>query len=135
MTEYIYVAGAVIRNHDGDVLCALRSVTMSMPGLWEFPGGKLEPNESAEECLVREIEEELGCAIQVGRQIADVIYEYPSIRVRLVTYESKLASGTPVAREHERLLWLPVSRLTELEWAPADWPTVDALRRSESHES
>jgi len=127
MTKTIHVAGAVIRNQDGDVLCALRSQTMSMPGLWEFPGGKLEANETAEQCLVREIEEELGCIIQVGRLIADVVHEYPSIRVRLVTYESSLAIGTPAAREHERLIWLPVNRLTELEWAPADLPTVDAL--------
>ncbi|RJX38785.1 (deoxy)nucleoside triphosphate pyrophosphohydrolase [Paenibacillus pinisoli] len=127
MTKTIHVAGAVIRNQDGYVLCALRSRTMSMPGLWEFPGGKLEAEETAEQCLVREIEEELGCIIQVGRLIADVVHEYPTIRVRLVTYESSLASGTPAAREHERLIWLPVNRLTELEWAPADLPTVDAL--------
>ncbi|REK71437.1 (deoxy)nucleoside triphosphate pyrophosphohydrolase [Paenibacillus paeoniae] len=134
MTEYILVAGAVIRNDQGEVLCALRSETMSMPRLWEFPGGKLEPNESAEQCLVREILEELGYVIQVGDLIADVIHEYPSIRVRLVTYESKLASGMPVAQEHEQLLWLPVNRMRELEWAPADWPTVEALIKAQSQE-
>ncbi|MDF2652440.1 MAG: (deoxy)nucleoside triphosphate pyrophosphohydrolase, partial [Paenibacillus sp.] len=62
----IDVVGAVIFNNNNEVLCALRSQTMSLPGLWEFPGGKIEPNETPQECLVREIQEELNCSIQVG---------------------------------------------------------------------
>lgn len=123
----VYVAGAVISSPQGEVLCALRSAAMSMPSLWEFPGGKLEADESPASCLIREIKEELGCDIEVGELIEDVEYAYPSIQVRLVTYHATIVNGTPIAREHERLQWLPIARLTELEWAPADIPTVEKL--------
>lgn len=127
MVKTVHVAGAVIQNERGEILCALRSASMSMPGLWEFPGGKLEPEESPQSCLVREIKEELGCEIQVGEMIADVVHQYPSIRVHLLTYFAEIIGGEPAAREHERLLWLPAHRLLELEWAPADIPTVERL--------
>lgn len=127
MIKTIHVAGAVIRNGRGEILCALRSACMSMPGLWEFPGGKLEPGESPQSCLVREIKEELGCEIEVGELIADVVHEYPAIRVHLITCSAVIVGGVPEAREHERLIWLPASRLRELEWAAADLPTVERL--------
>jgi 8-oxo-dGTP diphosphatase len=127
VNKMIHVAGAVIQNAQGEILCALRSAGMSMPGLWEFPGGKLETGESPQSCLVREIKEELGCEIEVGGMIADVEHDYPSIRVHLMTYFAAIVSGVPEAREHERLEWLPASRLRELEWAPADLSTVDKL--------
>ncbi|MFD0960839.1 (deoxy)nucleoside triphosphate pyrophosphohydrolase [Paenibacillus chungangensis] len=125
----ITVAGAVIRNNEQMVLCALRSGNMTMPGLWEFPGGKLEAGEAPEETLVREIREELGCAIDVGELIEDVVHDYPSVRIRLLTYWAIVVEGKPCANEHEQLLWLPSERLHELEWAPADLPTVVHIQR------
>jgi 8-oxo-dGTP diphosphatase len=125
--KMIMVAGAVIRNERQEILCALRSSRMSMSGLWEFPGGKLEPHESAETCLIREIEEELGCLIEVGSSIEDTLYQYPEIQVRLLTYYATIKRGVPVPREHEKLIWLPASELDGLEWAPADLPTVQRL--------
>lgn len=125
------VAGAVIISDDeSKVLCALRSSSMSMAGLWEFPGGKIEPGESPEQCLVREISEELDCVIRVGELIADVRHAYPNAEIRLRTYRAAIAEGTPNPREHERLLWLPIAELKQLTWAPADLPTVEALERS-----
>lgn len=62
-----------------------------------------------------------------GGMIADVEHDYPSIRINLMTYFAAVVSGVPEAREHERLAWLPASRLHELEWAPADLSTVDKL--------
>jgi 8-oxo-dGTP diphosphatase len=123
----IDVVGAVIFNNNNEVLCALRSQTMSLPGLWEFPGGKIEPNETPQECLVREIQEELNCSIQVGDLVADATHEYPSIIVRLITYKAVVTQGTPTPNEHEKLVWLPLDQLTTLEWAPADLPTIDRL--------
>jgi len=124
------VVGAVIENEAGEVLCARRSDAMGRGGLWEFPGGKIEPGESPEESLRREIREELGCEIAVGEQIAEAVHGYPDLVVRLITYRARLTGGLPEAREHAELRWVPVGRLGELEWAPADLPTVRRLQRS-----
>ncbi|GGF95227.1 (deoxy)nucleoside triphosphate pyrophosphohydrolase [Paenibacillus abyssi] len=118
------VVGAVIINEKNEVLCALRSTDMSMPGLWEFPGGKIEPGETPGESLTREIREELNCSIAVGELVADVTHVYPAITVRLMTYKAIIVDGVPKPNEHEKLIWLPLEQLHSLEWAPADIPTV-----------
>ena len=123
----IDVVGAVIFNESNQILCALRSQQMSLPGLWEFPGGKIEPNESPEGSLIREIQEELNCIIEVGDLVADATYEYPTITVRLITYKATIVDGVPNPNEHEKLIWLSIDKLHTLEWAPADLPTIDAL--------
>lgn len=123
----IEVVGAVIVNDRGEILCALRSQAMSMPGFWEFPGGKIDPAEQPEAALVREIEEELGCTIAVGELVADCTHPYPGVTVRLRTFMARIIQGEPVPAEHEALQWLPAARLGELCWAPADIPSVEAL--------
>jgi 8-oxo-dGTP diphosphatase len=100
---------------------------MSLPGLWEFPGGKIEPAEVPEETLRREIREELDCVIQVGAMVADTTYQYPNLIVRLMTFYAAVIQGEPTPSEHEKLVWLPRTQLSELNWAPADIPTVEKL--------
>jgi 8-oxo-dGTP diphosphatase len=125
----IDVVGAVIINEKNEVLCALRSQTMSLPGFWEFPGGKIETGETPQESLKREIREELNCTIEVGDLVADATHEYPTIIVRLITYFARIIDGTPIANEHEKLIWLSINELDSLEWAPADLPTIEALKQ------
>lgn len=127
MKKTVRVVGAVIMNEKDEVLCALRSPDMSLPNLWEFPGGKIEEGEAPEETLVREIKEELGCTIQVQEKIEEVHHEYPSVIVNLLTYKAEIIKGVPKAKEHSELKWVPLQELLTLEWAPADVPTVDAL--------
>ncbi|WP_258728390.1 8-oxo-dGTP diphosphatase MutT [Bacillus atrophaeus] len=127
MKKTIKVAAAVIQNDNNMILCALRSPTMSLANLWEFPGGKLEEGENAQEALVREIEEELGCKIEAGEVIADIHHEYEKVIVNLISIRAKIVDGEPVAKEHAELRWVPVSELESLEWAPADLPTLTAL--------
>jgi 8-oxo-dGTP diphosphatase len=102
---------------------------MSLPGYWEFPGGKIEPGEDPRDALAREINEELHCHISVGELIADITHEYPNIIVRLMTYHAKIVNGKPIPHEHERLIWLSMDQLHTLEWAPADIPTIDNLTK------
>ncbi|MCY8519932.1 (deoxy)nucleoside triphosphate pyrophosphohydrolase [Bacillus atrophaeus] len=127
MKKTIKVAAAVIQNDNNMILCALRSPIMSFSNLWEFPGGKLEEGENAQEALVREIEEELGCKIEAGEVIADIHHEYEKVIVNLISIRAKIVDGEPVAKEHAELRWVPVSELESLEWAPADLPTLTAL--------
>jgi 8-oxo-dGTP diphosphatase len=123
----VKVVGAIIRNDEGEILCALRSPKMSLPNYWEFPGGKIEQGESPEQSLVREIKEELDCEIQVHNFVEEVMYEYPKVIVNLLTYEATIVTGIPVAKEHAKLEWKNLNELRDLDWAPADIPTVDKL--------
>lgn len=127
MTKSVEVVGAIIQNENGDILCALRSETMSMPNLWEFPGGKIEPGELPEVTLQREIKEELCCTIQVGALVEDTTHESPSITVRLRTYRATITNGQPTPTEHAELRWVAVTDLRELDWAPADIPAVETI--------
>ncbi|PWK15973.1 (deoxy)nucleoside triphosphate pyrophosphohydrolase [Tumebacillus permanentifrigoris] len=127
MKKTVDVVGAVIRNEKNEVLCALRSQNMSLPGLWEFPGGKIEPGETPQESLKREIIEELDCEIEVGELVADATHEYEKVIVHLITYFATVVGGEPKASEHEKLVWLPSEQLCSLNWAPADLPTLDKL--------
>lgn len=130
MKKTIRVVGAVIYNDRNEILCALRSPKMSLPNLWEFPGGKIEPNESPEQSLVREIEEELGCRIEVHAHIETTLHEYEAIHVELATYRSEIVAGQPVAKEHAELRWVPIPHLEQLDWAPADIPAVQKIKRA-----
>lgn len=128
MKKTIKVVGAIIENNDNEILCALRSKDMSLPMLWEFPGGKIEEGESVNEAIVREIKEELDCDIEVISIFNDNTHEYENIIVNLITIKCKLIDGIPKAKEHAKLLWLPVDYLESLNWAPADIPAVKLLK-------
>lgn len=127
MKKRVSVVGAVIFNEKNEILCALRSPTMSLPSYWEFPGGKINEGEMPQEALIREIKEELGCLISVGEKIEEVDHEYENIIVLLATYKAYIESGIPKAFEHADLKWVQVEKLLELKWAPADIPTVNIL--------
>ncbi len=119
----LVVVGAVIVRA-GQVLCARRGPVGALPGMWEFPGGKIEPGESAEQALRREILEELGCSIEVGQQITTTTHAYDFGVVRLTTYACSLTDGEPTPTEHDEIRWVPPAKLPELDWAPADIPAV-----------
>ncbi len=125
MTREIAVVGAVIVA-DGRILCTRRG-TGPLAGLWEFPGGKVEPGESPQDALVREIREELSCTIHVGEQITTTRHEYDFATIVLMTFACSLADGEPVLTEHTETRWLSPDDLGELTWAPADLPTVELL--------
>ena len=126
MKNLFDVVGAVILR-DGNVLCARRGPDGSLPGLWEFPGGKIEANESPKEALAREIAEELNCIIKVGDQVESTTYEYDFAIITLTTFYCVLANGEPNMTEHSELRWLAPELLKELEWAPADIPAVERI--------
>ncbi|MCU7756952.1 (deoxy)nucleoside triphosphate pyrophosphohydrolase (plasmid) [Bacillus cereus] len=127
MKRRISVVGAVIFNENNEVLCALRSPTMTLPNYWEFPGGKINKGEEPQAALVREIKEELGCAITVDEKVEEIEYEYETIIVHLTTYKAQILEGIPKALEHTELKWVSVKDLNNLNWAPADIPTVESL--------
>lgn len=129
MKKNIHVVGAVII--DGEkILCAQRGTEKALPGLWEFPGGKIEQGESPQAALQREIQEEMHCEIKIGEQVEHTIHEYDFGIVHLTTFYCTLLQGTPVLTEHMAIEWLKPTELKELEWAPADIPAIEKIART-----
>jgi 8-oxo-dGTP diphosphatase len=125
MTE---VVCGVITDDAGRFLACLRPAGKHLGGLWEFPGGKVEPGESPEVALVRELREELGIEVAVGEALEPVAWTYDRGEIRLLPYLCYIISGVPFPLEHERLNWCGPSQFESLEWAPADLPILTQLR-------
>lgn len=122
----INVVGAIIV--DGrKILAAQRSSSMSLPGMWEFPGGKIEAGETPREALVRELQEELLCTAAIGDEVASTRHEYDFGFVTLTTFYSKLVEGSPKLTEHSEIRWIEADELDSVEWAPADIPAVEKV--------
>jgi len=127
VARQIGVVGAVvIRN--GLVLCAKRGKHGSLPGLWEFPGGKIERGELPSGALIREIKEELAVSIAVGDEIVTTTHEYEFGVVSLTTFYCTLLAGAPVPLEHAEIAWLGPADLMTVQWAPADIPAVQRVQ-------
>jgi 8-oxo-dGTP diphosphatase len=123
--QHIHVTCAIIER-DGLVLVAQRSSTMSHPLKWEFPGGKIRQGESLEECLVREIDEEMGVKVIIANPLRPSTYRYSSVTVTLYPFICFLNQEEPVPLEHAALKWLPLEQLHVLDWAAADLPVLAA---------
>jgi 8-oxo-dGTP diphosphatase len=128
MKKLVKVVAAVIENENNEILCALRSPEMSIPNMWEFPGGKVESNEDIYSALKREIDEELDCKIETTKEIFnDNTHEYETFIINLISIKCKVVKGTPTPSEHSKLIWLKRENLDSLKWAPADIPAVEQL--------
>lgn len=113
------VTAAIIIN-DGKVLIAQRAEKQKLAGRWEFPGGKVEAGETPEECLVREIEEELGIKIKVDSFFGENVYEYDTGTIRLLAYKAKWVGGEFKLTDHSQIKWVRPEELEDHDFAPAD---------------
>jgi 8-oxo-dGTP diphosphatase len=130
----VAVVCALIEDAAGRVLVAQRPAHKHLGGLWEFPGGKVEPGETSEAALRREIAEELGCEIEVGVALAAVRHEYAEVTIELRPFAARLVAGAapPESREHQALRWVTAAELAALPMPAADAPILAewaALRR------
>lgn len=117
----LVVGVAILR---ADRVLAARRVR---PAGWEFPGGKVEPGEDPAVAAVREIHEELGCAVEITGWLDPVVEIRPGLELRVAT--AAMVSGEPVPshRDHDAIRWLPLSDLDSVEWLPADLPVAARL--------
>lgn len=121
------VSAAIIVS-DNKILIAKRGETKSLANLWEFPGGKVEGNESPEECVVREIQEELNINIKVLKHFSTNIHKYDFGEIKLIAFLAELESGEIELREHADFKWVLIDNLSNFEFAPADIPIVEKLK-------
>lgn len=122
---------AAIFTHEGRILAARRKKGKHLAGFWEFPGGKIEPGETPEQCLTRELFEELGIRVAVTDFVCESIYAYADKTVRLLGYRAVYLSGDFQLHDHDQIRWLTVDTLMSVEWAAADVPIVEELQRLE----
>lgn len=122
----IEVSAAIIVSND-KILITKRGKSKSLANLWEFPGGKVEENESYEDCVVREIKEELNINIKVNRHYVTNEHQYDFGTIKLIAFIADLESGTIELAEHADFAWVELKKLKEYEFAPADIPIIRKL--------
>tara|TARA_B100001123_G_C14470513_1_gene694188 strand:- start:112 stop:522 length:411 start_codon:yes stop_codon:yes gene_type:complete len=124
--ELLSIAIGILGNEKNEVLLGKR-MKGSLKGFWEFPGGKIEPNESPEEALFREFKEELGIAIGSSDQMESIEYQYEDYDVLLMPFKIEDYIGYPVGLEGQEILWFAIHRLDEIDILPADRTLVEKL--------
>ena len=124
----VHVVAGVLRDARGRILLARRTEGRELAGLWEFPGGKVEPGETPDDALVRELREELGVDATVGAPVACVPLEMPGRRLVLDVRDVAF-TGQPRGLEGQALAWVPLRKLADYPMPPADVPVVEALLR------
>lgn len=126
----IEVAAAIIENEQGQILIARRRIGKAQEGLWEFPGGKLEGNETVEECLKRELLEEMNIEIHPYEPFGMNDHDYDALHIRLFAHKAKFVSGEVILVDHDHYEWVYPKELGQYEFAPADIKFVRMLLES-----
>ena len=118
------VAAIIVRQ---DTILATQRGYGEFEGWWEFPGGKVEPGESPEQALIREIREELNADIEVGNHLCTAEYDYPTFHLSMRCYICKLINEDFELLEHHAAQWLNAASIEDVKWLPADPQVVDAI--------
>lgn len=121
----VQVAAAIIQQNDL-ILVARRAAHKSQAGFWEFPGGKIENNESPEDCLRRELKEELNISVAVDQFLISSQHDYGSLQIELLAYLCTFLAGDVHLIDHDTIAWVKKSELQTYHLAPADIPIVNA---------
>ena len=128
--KVIEVVAAIIHDEEGRIFATQRGYGPMKDG-WEFPGGKMEPGETPEEALKREIWEELETRIEVEQLFKTIDYDYPDFHLTMHCYICKVESGKLTLKEHEAARWLTKEQLSSIDWLPADRSIISRLTESE----
>ena len=131
--EPVHVVAGVIADPRGRILLARRTRGRDLAGLWEFPGGKVDPGETAEQALVRELQEELGIVAEPGEPVIAVPHRYPHKRLRLDVRRIAGYRGTPKGLDGQALAWVPPHKLASYAMPAADRPVVAALEQPDRY--
>lgn len=120
----------VIWNQQGQILIDRRRPTGVLGGFWEFPGGKIETGETVEECIKREIWEELGIVIEVGKHLITIAHTYTHLNVTLIVHHCQYIEGVPQPIECDEIRWVNLEELDEFNFPKANFQIIAALRQA-----
>lgn len=126
--KHIEVVAGIIK--DGDKIFATQRGYGEFKDGWEFPGGKMEPGETPQQALVRELKEELAVDVKVGEFLCTVDYDYPTFHLTMHCFYCSVIGGELTLLEHEASKWLKMTELHSVNWLPADVDVVAALERN-----
>jgi 8-oxo-dGTP diphosphatase len=132
VADLVEVVAALVQDEKGRYLITQRRKGSHLAGLWEFPGGKREADESLEEALRRELAEELSARFAVGQRVETVRWEYPERTIVIHFYRCRLESGTIEPREDQAMAWVAPDRLSDFDFPPADRDVIARLRAGAS---
>ena len=122
----VEVVAALIWDNDKFMICQ-RPENKARGLLWEFVGGKVEPNETKEHALIRECQEELDITLEVGKVFLDVVHEYPDITVHLTLFNAVISEGEPKLLEHNDLRWITPKEIPQYDFCPADKEILERI--------
>lgn len=128
--KLLLVAACALVDADGRVLLAQRPQGKQLAGLWEFPGGKFEPGERPEACLIRELHEELGITVKEAclAPLSFASHAYETFHLLMPLWICRRWEGNPVGREGQAIKWVPARKLRDYPMPPADEPLIPALQ-------
>ena len=125
--KIIDVTAAIIEK-DGKFLIAKRKKGTHQENKWEFPGGKVESNETLENCLKRELKEEFGIETEIGEFIGDNTFDYGEKTIRLLAFNARYISGEFQLNAHDEIKWITLEEFNQFDFAPADIPIINKIK-------
>lgn len=128
MKNVLQVAVGVIKNSRGEILITKRDESAHQGGLWEFPGGKIEPGETVEIALARELKEELDITVEEAHPLIEILHDYEDLSVRLIVRSVEKFSGKVTSCEGQPFKWVPVDELIRFSFPEANHPIITAVR-------
>jgi len=125
--DTVKVVCGVIFKEDKKMLLCRRKAEKSLGGYWEFPGGKVEANESESDALVRELREELSILVEIKKHFKTIIHKYENVQIELIAYCCEFIQADFVLIDHDEIQWVEKTKLLNFNLAPADIPIAKAL--------
>ncbi len=130
LVPHKFIGVAVIWNDQRQILIDRRRPEGILGGLWEFPGGKIEPGETIEDCIKREIWEEIGIGIEVGEHLITIDYTYSHLRVTLTVHHCRHLTGIPQPLECDEIRWVTLDEIDQFTFPKANEQIINVLRQN-----
>ena len=128
--KIIRVTAAIIESENKILIAQRKAKDNLFGGLWEFPGGKIEDGETPEECMARELKEELEIEVEVGTLITSNKHRYPNGIFELLVYKVEHISGNFVLNDHNEVKWITIDEISKFDFPPANTPIINYLKNS-----